>query len=41
MVRLIVKKLLTDDEMASMEGEYFDQDCFHTIIDYDCDVYTD
>ena len=37
---LYVKKILSDEQMADMEGEYFDQSKFHTIINDDTDVYT-
>ena len=44
MVRQItVKKILSDDEIKDMEGEYFSEDFYRKnkghFINYDCDVY--
>ena len=38
---IYVSPLMSDDEMESMAGEYFDESHYNTIIDYDADVYTD
>lgn len=39
--KIIVSKIMTDDEIKSREGEYFNEDHYHTIINEDCDVYSD
>ena len=41
MKRIVVKKILSDDEIKNKEGEYFDQSHYHTTINEDCDVYTE
>ena len=42
MVKVLhVKKILSDKKMSNMEGEYFDQNKFHTILTEDADVYTE
>ena len=32
---------MKDDEIKCREGEYFNEDHYHTIINEDCDVYSD
>jgi hypothetical protein len=39
-VKIIVDKLIDDQHISKFEGDHFDQKYFHTIIDYDADVYT-
>lgn len=42
MVRVItVSKIMSDADIESKEGEYFDQDHYNLILDEDADVYTD
>lgn len=36
---LLVSQIMTDDQIADREGEYFPQSHYHTIITEDCDVY--
>lgn len=37
--KIIVSQELSDEEMASKEGQYFDESHYTTIINEDCDVY--
>lgn len=39
--KIIVKKILTDEQMKSFQGEHFDESHYHTIVNENCDVYTD
>ena len=40
MVKVIyVDKIMSDSEISKKEGEYFDQDHYHTIVNEDVDVY--
>ena len=42
--KIIVKKLMSDEEIASKEGEYFTESYYKNnghIINFDCDVYKD
>ena len=40
MVKTIyVSKVMSDKEISDKEGEYFDQDTYHTILNEDTDVY--
>lgn len=39
--KIVVNQLISNEEIASMEGEYFDEKYFHTILNSDCDVYTE
>lgn len=40
MVKVIyVDKIMSDSEIAKKEGEYFNEDHYHTIVDEDVDVY--
>ena len=42
MVKTIhVSKIMSDEEIANREGEYFDEEHFDHIVDEDADVYTD
>ena len=36
---LYIKKLLTEDQIKKKEGDYFDDDHYDKIVDYDCDCY--
>ena len=38
--KIIVKKIMSDDEIKLYQGEYFNQSKYHTIINENCDVYT-
>jgi hypothetical protein len=38
--KLVVDKLMSDEEIANYEGEYFAESYYNHIIDSDCDVYT-
>ena len=41
MVKILkVDKIMSDEEIASKEGEHFDEKHYHTIVDEDTDVYT-
>lgn len=39
--KIIVTKLMSDEEIASKEGEHIDESMYHTILNEDADVYTD
>ena len=39
--KIIVKKIMTDSEIAKHEGEYFNQSHYHTVLNKDTDVYTE
>ena len=39
--KIIVKKIMSDDEIKLYQGEYFNQSKYHTIVNENCDVYTD
>ena len=41
MVKIIVKKIMTDAEIKDKEGEYFDESHYHTVVNEDVDVYSD
>lgn len=38
---IIVKKIMTDEQIKTAEGEYFNESHYHTIINENCDVYSD
>jgi len=38
--KIIVSKIMTDEEIESKEGEYFDESHYQVILDRDADVYT-
>ena len=40
MVKTYVDKIMSDDKIASMEGEHFDESHYKLILDHDADVYT-
>ena len=40
-MKLIFKKILSDEDIANKEGEYFDQNFYTKIINKDCDGYTE
>ena len=40
-LKIIVSKIMTDDEMLSREGDHFNEGHYTRIIDEDADVYTD
>ena len=35
----VLEQIMTDDEIATKEGTYFDSSAVHTLIDHDADVY--
>ena len=39
--KIIVKKIMSDKEIASREGDYFDEDHYKVILNKNADVYTD
>ena len=39
--KIIVKKIMSDKEIASREGDYFDEDHYKIILNKNADVYTD
>ena len=38
-VEVIVKKVLTDDQVAKCEADYFSENDYALIVDFDCDCY--
>ena len=38
--KITVSKIMSDSEIASKEGEHFDEKHYKTIVDEDADVYT-
>jgi hypothetical protein len=38
-VEIIVKKVLTDNQVAKCEADYFDEKDYAVIVDFDCDCY--
>ena len=39
--KIIVKKIMSDEQIKNRQGEYFNESHYHTIVDDNCDVYSD